>query len=93
MKKFLILCFVAFGMNAQTTQSINSQLKLNTVPVGSVTDSLLVRGNDKIVKKMAVSNLVGDFINDGATTIAPSQNAVFDALGNKVSKTGNETMK
>ncbi|MEB3799840.1 hypothetical protein INQ45_01705 [Flavobacterium columnare] len=35
---------------------------------------------------------VGDFINDGATAIAPSQNAVFDALTNKVSKTGSETI-
>ncbi|AUX17173.1 hypothetical protein AQ623_01745 [Flavobacterium columnare] len=176
-------------MNAQTTQTINSKLKLTNVPVGTSNDSILVRGADKIVKKLPKSalfatvptpniqqvtsagnitsnsisftdnqsrtsninsgqlvvfdasnntsgiykndglafnkttgtynlqpeangtagnytinipsangtlalkeNTVGDFINDGATTMAPSQNAVFDALANKVSKTGNESI-
>ncbi|POR24122.1 hypothetical protein BWK58_08635 [Flavobacterium columnare] len=170
-------------MNAQTptntTQTINSKLKLTNVPVGTANDSILVRGTDKIVKKLPKSDLfatiptptlqqvtgvgntttnsinvsgsntftsindlsvnvahtgdnasstltnlklgfskagasfslmpktpytngnynyylpsqtgtvalseftVGDFINDNATTIAPSQNAVFDALAMK----------
>ena len=32
--------------------------------------------------------LVADAINDGTTTVAPSQNAVFDALAVKLSTTG-----
>lgn len=45
-----------------------------------------------------IDNKVADFINDAATTIAPSQNAVFDALALKandygvVHKTGNENI-
>ena len=32
--------------------------------------------------------LVADAINDGTTTVAPSQNAVYDALAGKLSTTG-----
>ncbi|OWP74161.1 hypothetical protein, partial [Flavobacterium oreochromis] len=53
-------------------------------------DAVLVKGSDNVVKKVSKTALfatippvVGDFINDGATTIAPSQNAVFDALAIK----------
>jgi len=35
---------------------------------------------------------IEDAINDGVTTKAPSENAVFDALALKVSTTGNETV-
>ncbi len=35
---------------------------------------------------------VADFINDGATTIAPSQNAVFDAFALKANTTNNSTI-
>jgi hypothetical protein len=58
MKKLILLfCLVATGMVAQTTQTINSQLKLNTVPVGSTNDSLLVHGSDKLVKKLSKAAL------------------------------------
>lgn len=41
----------------------------------------------------AVANgKVTDAIVDGVTTVAPSQNAVFDALAGKVSTSGNETV-
>ncbi|OWP74781.1 hypothetical protein, partial [Flavobacterium oreochromis] len=53
-------------------------------------DAVLVKGSDNVVKKVSKTALfatippvVGDFINDNATTIAPSQNAVFDALAMK----------
>ena len=36
--------------------------------------------------QVAINAKVADSIIDGITSIAPSQNAVFDALGNKVSK-------
>ena len=36
----------------------------------------------------AVDAKVADTINDGTTTVAPSQNAVFDALAGKLSTTG-----
>ncbi|MFK7113383.1 hypothetical protein V3468_02900 [Flavobacterium oreochromis] len=62
MKKLVLLfCLVAFGMNAQTptntTQTINSKLKLTNVPVGTANDSILVRGSDKIVKKLPKADL------------------------------------
>ena len=37
---------------------------------------------------IAVSGVVADAINDGTTTVAPSQNAVFDALALKVANPG-----
>lgn len=60
MNKLILLLFFlfAFGMNAQTTQTINSQLKLNTVPIGTANDSLLVRGADKIVKRLPKSAII-----------------------------------
>lgn len=41
-------------------------------------------GNDDIVSKADLDAKVADAINNGTTTIAPSQNAVFDALALKV---------
>ena len=37
---------------------------------------------------IAVSGVVADAINDGTTTVAPSQNAVFDALASKIANPG-----
>ena len=37
---------------------------------------------------IAVSGVVADAINDGTTTVAPSQNAVFDALALKIANPG-----
>lgn len=36
----------------------------------------------------SATGLVADAINDGTTTVAPSQNAVYDALATKLSTTG-----
>lgn len=59
MKK-LTLLFLLFStvLLAQTTQTINSRLKLNTVPIGTANDSLLVRGADKIVKRLPKSAII-----------------------------------
>ena len=47
----------ALTLNAQT-QTLNSQLKLATVNQGSASDSILVRGEDKIVKYVEKSDLM-----------------------------------
>jgi hypothetical protein len=52
MKKILLflLLIVSFAATAQKTYSVEKPLQLNTVNVGSISDSVLVRGVDKIVK-------------------------------------------
>lgn len=75
-KLLLIFCLIAFGMSAQTTQTINSQLKLATVPEGVGSDSILVRGVDKIVKTVKKSDLLSGLATDA----------------NVVHKTGNESI-
>lgn len=75
-KLLLLLCLVAFGMSAQTTQTINSQLKLNKVPQGTPTDSILVHGADKLVKRVAKSSLestppLNDVMAVGSATFYP----------------------
>lgn len=62
MKKVLfILAFLAIGMIATAqTQTIYSQLKLNTVNDGTASDSLvLVQGTDKIIRKIPLSSISG----------------------------------
>lgn len=60
-KLFFIICLLATGMVAQaqvnTTQTINSKLKLTNVPAGTANDTLLVRGADKVVKKLPKEDL------------------------------------
>ena len=47
----------------------------------------------RITKKLAGLSLVQDSITDGVTDKAPSQNAVYDALADKVTKNSNITAK
>lgn len=59
MKKILLLLLaITFNLSQGQTYTINSQLKLNTVSAGSVHDSILVRGNDKIIKYLPASDLI-----------------------------------
>lgn len=59
MKKIFIALalFIAIATQGQTN-TITSQLKLGTVNTGSTSDDILVRGTDKIVKKITVSDLL-----------------------------------
>lgn len=60
MKNFFITALLSIAMfvSAQTTQTINTRLKLTTVPYGVKSDSVLVRGQDGIVKTVSRSGLV-----------------------------------
>lgn len=61
MKKILLLLLVAFAMtaNAQRNYEIENQLKLKTVNKGTASDSVLVRGADKLVKFIPRSEFGG----------------------------------
>jgi hypothetical protein len=57
MKKIL---FILFSISASYGQQIiNSQLKLNNVPLGTATDNVLVRGSDGIIKYALRSGFSG----------------------------------
>jgi hypothetical protein len=62
MKKILSILLVAFALtaNAQRNYEIENQLKLKTVNQGTASDSVLVRGADKIVKYVPRSEFGGD---------------------------------
>lgn len=61
MKKIILIALILLqtGLFAQTTSIsvVNNKLKLNTVSQGVSSDSLLVRGSDKVVKFVPVSML------------------------------------
>ena len=61
MRKIILLCVLVIGMmaDAQTVQTIAKPLKLNVAAQGTATDSVLVRGADKIVKFVPTSKLKG----------------------------------
>jgi hypothetical protein len=61
-------------------------------PTPATTDNSTALATTAFVKAVATSGNVADEINDGTTTVAPSQNAVFDALGLKVDKAAGERL-
>lgn len=60
----------ATKVTVQTSAGVQNWLPMVNLPVSTATQT-------------AIDAKVGDFINDGATTIAPSMNAVYDALSLK----------
>lgn len=61
MKKILsILAFLLISVTFAQTQTFNTKVKLNNVPEGSATDSVLVRGSDGIIKYVKKSDLIPD---------------------------------
>lgn len=71
---------------AQATDSYRGTMKLYT-STGTSTDGTMDRNSIT----NSLSALVVDAINDGVTTTAPSQNAVFDALALKGNLSGGNT--
>jgi hypothetical protein len=61
-------------------------------PTPLLADNSTAIATTAFVKAVATSGNVADEINDGTTTVAPSQNAVFDALGLKVDKAAGERL-
>jgi len=99
----ILLVFASIGMQAQTANGTEMQQNAfrsrNPQTVTSA-NFLTTMGVDGTMGKITPENLpvstatqtaidakVGDFINDGATTIAPSMNAVYDALQLKQDRT------
>lgn len=63
-------------------EGINTSLGTKQASLGTGTTSQYLRGD---LTWQTISSSVADEINDGTTNIAPSQNAVFDALALKLS--------
>lgn len=101
MKKLLFLLLLTVASYGQTYQNPTfGTVKTMTAPTVTTTPHLGTVETNGTISKITPANLpvstatqtaidakVGDFINDGATTIAPSQNAVYDALHNKLDGT------
>jgi len=97
MKKILFLLLCAVSIYGQTYQNPTlGTIKTMTAPTVTTTPHLATVEANGVISKITPANLpvstatqtaiddkVFDFINDGATTIAPSQNAVYDALSSK----------
>jgi len=64
----------ATKVTVQDNDGVQNWLPMTSLPVSTAT-------------QIAIDAKVGDFINDGATTIAPSMNAVYDALAIKKDNT------
>jgi hypothetical protein len=72
MKKILIALLFLLGLgsiNAQT-KVINSKLQVNVVDEGVVSDSILVRGSDKVLKYVKKSVLLTDYLKQADLTAA-----------------------
>jgi hypothetical protein len=82
MKKTLlfIALFLQMALFAQTAQTIEKPLKLTNVVKGVANDSILVRGADKIVKHLPVSQLKTITNLDYLAT--PTGGTVFSSAGN-----------
>jgi len=94
MKKLLFILLVSIASYGQTYQNPTfGTVKTKTAPTVTTTPHLGTVETDGTISKITPANLpistatqtaidakVGDFINDGATTLAPSMNAVYDAL-------------
>ncbi|MEA9414397.1 hypothetical protein [Flavobacterium sp. PL02] len=76
---FLLLA-VSFTVVAQKTYTIEKPLQLNTVNEGVKSDSILVRGADKIVKYVPISTIKSTTNLDYLAT--PSGGTVFSSSGN-----------
>jgi len=83
------LNFIIDSENVNFTKN----LILNTSPTTSAGsyDILTRNSSTGVVEKITSANFVTDAIVDGVTTVAPSQNAVFDALALKASLSGEQT--
>nr|BDT30199.1 hypothetical protein BHI3_36650 [Bacteriovorax sp. HI3] len=95
---------VELGYVSGVTSSIQTQLDAKQASIAAGTSSQYYRGDKtwatldtSIVSEntnlyftaaRAKSAAVADAINDGTTDVAPSQNAVYDALANKLSLSG-----
>ncbi|OUL63092.1 hypothetical protein [Flavobacterium sp. AJR] len=81
MKKIFLflLLVVSFTVTAQKTYSIEKPLQLNTVNEGAKSDSVLVRGTDKIVKYVPRSEFGG--IVDLSYLPSPTNGTVLPSSG------------
>ena len=80
MKKIFFLIAIIFTIATQSqVYTINSHLKLNTVSEGTTSDSVLVRGSDKIVRCLPISTIVS-----GNST--PTLQNVADAGNNSTTR-------
>jgi hypothetical protein len=73
MKKIMMILVVLVqtALFAQSKQTIEKPLKLTSVAVGTLADDVLVRGTDKMVKKISVATLFSG--------VPPQVNADWDA--------------
>lgn len=107
MKKYLILLLCAYGMQAQTLQNPTfGTVKTMTAPTVTTTPHLGTVETNGVISKITPANLpvstatqiaidgkVSDTIRDGINAIAPSENAVFDALATKLDGTSLKTIE
>jgi len=82
MKKLFTLLFLAITLAAssQDIYSISKPLKLQTVNPGSASDSVLVRGSDKVVKFVPRSEFGGSSATPTINEVISSGNATTGQL-------------
>lgn len=80
MKKILLAVLLVFALtaNAQRNYEIESQLKLKTVNAGVKSDSVLVRGADKVVKFVPQSSIGESGSKDLQSVLNTGKTASFD---------------
>jgi hypothetical protein len=83
MKKIFLflLLVVSFTVTAQKTYSIEKPLQLNTVNEGAKSDSVLVRGTDKIVKYVPRSEFGGGSVTNLNYLASPTNGTILSSSG------------
>ena len=66
---YTLLLSFAVSISYAQTQTINTQLKLANVPQGAASDSILVRGADRIIKFVKKSDLLSSSTSDASATV------------------------